>query len=119
MSNELCIEISQTWLNEANSYMYIQPMYKTNFPDDCFIPRGTSRENQNLLPERGITLEYQGILEPVQCLMELRPDGKFRPSNRGAIKAFYKATNAEAGDSISFIKKSNRVYQVTLVKSPR
>lgn len=117
MSYELSIEIAPAWLKEANSYMNIQPQYKTNFPDDCFIARGTGKENQNLLAERGITLEYQGVFEPVQCFMELRSGGQFRPSNRGAIRAFYKATNAEAGDSISFVKKSNRVYQVVLVKS--
>lgn len=116
MSNELCIEIAPAWLKEANSYMNIQSQYKTNFPDDCFIARGTGKENQHLLAERGIALEYQGASEPVQCFMELRSGGQFRPSNRGAIRAFFSATNAEAGDSISFIKKADRVYQVVLVK---
>lgn len=116
MSNELRIEIAPAWLKEANNYMNIESQYKTNFPDDCFIARGTGKENQHLLAERGIALEYQGASKPVQCFMELRSGGKFRPSNRGAIRAFFSATNAEAGDSISFIKKADRIYQVVLVK---
>lgn len=116
MPSEMRIEIAPAWLKDVNSYMNIPSHFKTSFPDDCFIPRGTGRENKHLLAERGIALEYQGAHEPVQCFMELRDSGQFRPSNRGSIKAFYSANNAQVGDSISFVKKSDRVFQVVLVK---
>ncbi len=117
MVDELRVEISSVaWLKETNSYMEIQSQYKTNFPDNCFIPRGTGRENKHLLEKRGIFLVYQDAAEPVQCFMELRSGGKFRPSNRGAIKSFYKSTEAKFGDVIVFVKKSERVYQVLLEK---
>jgi hypothetical protein len=118
MADELTVKIaSDAWVKEANSYMNLDPQFKTFFPDDCFIARGTGRENQHLLSERGIRLEYQGVGEVVQCFMELRSGGQFRPSNRGAIKAFYKATGAKLGDGIGFIKLKDRAYKVVLAKS--
>ena len=118
MADELSVKIaSDAWVKEANSYMNLDPQFKTFFPDDCFIARGTGRENQHLLAERGIRLEYQGGGDFVQCFMELRSGGQFRPSNRGAIRAFYKATGAKAGDSIRFVKATDRAYKVFLEKS--
>lgn len=118
MAGELIVKIeSEAWVKEANSYMNLAPQFKTFFPDDCFIARGTGRENQHLLADRGIRLEYQGIGDAVQCFMELRSGGQFRPSNRGAIKAFYKATGADVGDDIGFIKVTDRTYKVVLAKS--
>ena len=103
-------------MKEGNNYMNIDSQCKTFFPDDCFIARGTGRENQNLLSERGIWLQYEGASAAVQCFMELRSGGKFRPSNRGAIKDFYSNTKARVGDEIVFEKKSDRTYGVKLVK---
>lgn len=117
MADELIIKIaSEAWIKEANSYMNLDPQFKTFFPADCFIARGTGRENHHLLADRGIRLEYQGVGDAVPCLMELRSGGQFRPSNRGAIKAFYKATGAEVGDEIGFIQITDRTYKVILSK---
>ncbi|WP_146115053.1 hypothetical protein [Malikia spinosa] len=117
MSNEVHVEIlSEAWMKEGNNYMNIDSKYKTFFPDDCFIARGTGRENKDLLSERGIWLQYEGAIDAVQCFMELRSGGKFRPSNRGAIKDFYSSTKAQVGDKIVFEKKSDRIYGVKMAK---
>ena len=106
---------SEKWVKETNNYMIIDPQYKTFFPDDCFIPRGTGRENKKLLPERGIDLEYEGSGEAVRCFLELRRSGKFRPSDRGAIKSFYRSTKAKVGDRIEFTQLSPRKFRGSLV----
>lgn len=115
MANAILVRISsEAWVKEANSYMNVDQQFKTFFPDDCFIARGTGRENEGLLTDRGIVLQYKGASEPVRCFMELRAGGQFRPSNRGAIKSFYKATGAKVGDSIRFEKVGERSYLVDL-----
>lgn len=110
---------SEKWVNESNNYMNIDPQYKTFFPDDCFIARGTGRENRELLAERGIDLEYEGSGDAVRCFLELRDSGKFRPSDRGAIKSFYRFTKAKMGDRIEFTQISPRRFKVTLVVVPK
>lgn len=116
MTKQISVVIdSEKWIKENNNYMNIDPQYKTFFPDDCFIARGTGRENKELLAERGIDLEYEGSGETVKCFLELRDSGKFRPSDRGAIKSFYRFTNATVGDKIEFTQISPRKFKVTLV----
>lgn len=120
MSEKIPVVIeSEKWVNESNNYMNIASQYKTFFPDDCFIARGTGKENKALLAERGIDLEYEGSGEPVRCFLELRDSGKFRPSDRGAIKSFYRFTKATLGDRIEFTQISPRRYKVTLVAVPK
>lgn len=117
MSEILVTIKSEAWLKEANSYMNIEPQMKEFFPDDCFIARGTGRENQHRLADRGIQITYQANASPVQCFMELRDSGHFRPSGRGSIKSFYTATNASVGDTIVIKKLSVRMYSITLAKN--
>lgn len=105
---------SEAWIKEANSYMNIDSQFKTFFPNDCFIARGTGRENEHLLPERGIDLEYQGAGESVRCFLELRTGGQFRPSNRGSIRAFYRAIKAKVGDVIVIDQVSPRKFKFSL-----
>ena len=120
MSKKIPVVIeSEKWVKESNSYMNIAPQYKTFFPDDCFIARGTGRENKGLLAERGIDLEYEGSGDAVRCFLELRDNGKFRPSDRGAIKSFYRFTKAAMGDRIEFSLLSPRRFKVTLVVVPK
>lgn len=107
---------SLAWVREENSYMNIPAQFKSCFPDNCFIARGTGKENQHLLVDRGIELAYDGSGIPVRCFLELRNSGKFRPSNRGAIKAFYLANDAQAGDTIVFTKLEERLFKVELKK---
>lgn len=118
MDKQIKVSIkTEAWVKEANSYMNIDPQFKTFFPDDCFIARGTGKENHPLLASRGIDLEYQGSGESVRCFLELRDSGHFRPSNRGSIKSFYRANQAKPGDSIVITQVSTRKFKITLVKS--
>ena len=110
---------SEAWLKDGNNYMNIEGKYKTSFPDDCFIARGTGKANKNLLAQRGIELEYDGDGLPVACFLELRDSGKFRPSNRGAIKEFYRFTKARVGDTILFTQVSPRKFKVGLVRTSK
>ena len=105
---------SEAWIKESNSYMNIDAQHKTFFPDDCFIARGTGGENKGLLAERGIDLDYEGVGETFRCFLELRDSGKFRPSNRGSIRSFYRVAKAKSGDTIMFTQTSPRKYKVTL-----
>jgi len=107
---------SDKWVDEKNSYMNIPAELKTFFPDDCFIARGTGKENKALLLERGVDIQYEGSSAPVKCFMELRDSGKFRPSSRGHIKAFYAQTGAALHDSIEIQKTGERTFAVSLVK---
>jgi len=107
---------SEKWVAEKNSYMNIPAELKSFFPDDCFIARGTGKENSALLLERGIDIQYEGNSALVKCFMELRDSGKFRPSSRGHIKNFYAQTGASLNDAIEFRKSGERVFLVSLVK---
>ena len=115
MANQIQVSIkSEAWVKESNSYMNIDAQFKTFFPDDCFIARGTGGENKNILADRGIDLEYEGVGATIRCFLELRDSGQFRPSNRGSIRSFYRATKAKSGDTIVFTQISPRKYKVTL-----
>ena len=107
---------SEKWVDEKNSYMNIPAELKSFFPDDCFIARGTGKENKALLLERGIDIQYEGNSAPVRCFIELRDSGKFRPSARGHIKTFYAQTGAGLHDSIEFRRSGERAFVVSLVK---
>ena len=54
---------SEAWVSEKNNYMYIGKQYKSWFPDDCFIARGTGRENKERLAAHGIEVHYQHASE--------------------------------------------------------
>jgi hypothetical protein len=108
------LTVKQAWI--TNSYMDIPPEWKTFFPDDAFIARGTGGENKSLPDERRIAIHYEGVDGPVKVLLELRDSGKFRPSDRGAIRRFYAATGAREGDKIAIAKAGPRVYRATLDK---
>lgn len=107
---------SDAWLREENSYMTIPANLKSSFPDDCFIPRGTGKANAARLHDSGISLVYQGDSEPIQCFMEVRASGNFRPSSRGHIRGFYARTSPVPGDTIVFRQTSTRTYAVSLLK---
>lgn len=106
---------TSAWLK--NSYMYIPARMKQFFPDDCFIPRGTSKENAHLVNERGIKITYQGTNETSTCLLELRSSGVFRPSERGFIARFYSVNSARVGDTINIVRTAPRHFHVSLVGS--
>jgi hypothetical protein len=119
MNDQIQVPISsEAWFNKKNNYFYLSPQDKGFFPDDCFIARGTGTENKELLATRGIDIEYAGSAEAVRCFMELRNDGKFRPSNRGSIAGFYRANPPKVGDVIVVSKQSERRYRVSLSESP-
>lgn len=118
MTNQIAVSIaSAAWFDEKNNYMMIPSALKSFFPLDCFIPRGTGRENKDHLIERGIDLVYQGQATPVRCFLEVRDNGVFRPSNRGAIKAFYAHTKPKVGDQIVFVSNGSRSYTVALLRA--
>ena len=108
---------SAKWVSPDNNYMNIPSQHKTYFPEDAFIPRGTGKQHKHLLDEKGITLFYEGSSAPTRCMLELRESGKFRPSDRGAIRSFYEATGAKEGDIIVFAKSGEREFRVSLVQA--
>jgi hypothetical protein len=106
---------SAAWTKEKNSYMDIPSHHRAFFPDDCFIDRGSGKQNAHRAVTSGVLVHYDGEPEAVPCLLEVRLDsGSFRPAGRGYIKRFFKFTGAKPGDLIVIKCIAPRSYSVSL-----